>query len=349
MDTLDPIEKKALELAARSDDADSALKAVQILNAVADQRQKLADFAQTAVESKKAAHAFAKVQLLAKILTPILPVIAILLTAGTLVFQIVQFSKTSEAQRDSAEDTQWHESMKSVATQPASAALVAAFNMQSFLDSPRYGEQARSILSTLLPDIEDSSGFDVVFFNLRRTTDEKRQDELVGIARIVAAKDLDIFNAENHGPTKTFQGFVRDPTTFYQNEQDSPKLRLALARSWEIDSISQGLSYLWLPNTATFKGSPSGRNLAGIILESNFAGVNFSSANLNSASFWGATINGADFSGISTFDKSEWQDTRWWNAGKMSCGLAQYLLGVYPPKKTEDVTAARSLTSRSCP
>ena len=54
MDNLDPIEQKALELASHSNDPDSVLKAVQILNIVADRRQKVADFEQASIEHKKA-------------------------------------------------------------------------------------------------------------------------------------------------------------------------------------------------------------------------------------------------------------------------------------------------------
>jgi hypothetical protein len=349
MDDLDPIEQKALETARSSADPDAILKAIQILNAVADRRQKLSDCEEAARTNQKAGPIFERTQILAKILTPVLPVIAIVLTAGTLLFQIVQFNKTSESQRSSTEDTEWHETMKTVSLQPPSAALVGAFNMQSFLSSDRYGGQARSILATLLPDIEDSSGFDVVFFNLHRTIDSQKQVELIGIARVVAAKAYDNFNSGNPGSTKTFQEFVQDTSGFYAGEPNAPNLGLALARSWELDSISHGLSVLWVPNTPRYKGSPSGLNLSGIILENNFSGVDFSSTNLSSTNFWGATVTNADFGGVSKFDKSNWSDTDWWNASKMSCDLAHYLQRGYPPRKSEDRVTAGNLVARSCP
>jgi hypothetical protein len=348
MNKLDTIEQKALEIAERSDDSDSLLKALQIVNLAADSRQKAADFEQTSRENNRAGQVFERTKILAKILTPVLPVIAILLTAGTLIFQIVQFSNTSDAQRKSTEDTAWHATMKNVVLQPPSAVLVAAFDMQSFLSSPRYDQQARAILATLLPNVEDSSGFDVVFSNLHRTTNKDQLDELVGIARVIAAKDHDTFKADNHGTEKSFRDFVQDPTAFYGDESDSPVLHLALVRSWEIDSISQGLSYFWAPNTARYKGSPSGHNLSGIILESNFTDVNFSSANLESAMFWGATVTNTDFSGISKFKNSQWQHTNWWNANKMSCDLVRYLMREYPPNNSDDVSTSQSLSARSC-
>jgi hypothetical protein len=346
LDNLDPIEQKALDLAGRSDDPDSMLKAVQILNIIADQRQKTAGLEQASLEHKKAGRALEITQIWAKILTPVLPFIAIIVTVVTLGVQMRQASTASEAQRKASEDTQWHETMKSVTLQPPSAALVGAFNMESFLDTARYHDQARSILSALLPQVEDSSGFDVVFFNLHRSTDGDNQIQLISIARVVAAKDLDNFKIANRRGKKNFRDFVGDPTAFFEDEPDSPNLSSALARSWEIDSISHGLSGLWRPGSGHVSAPAS--DLSGIILESEFEQVDFSSTNLSSTSFWGANVKNANFSAVTKFDKSEWQDTNWWQASMMCCDLARYLRDRYLPTGNEDATLAKKFAETSC-
>jgi hypothetical protein len=71
MGGLDPIEQKALELASRSDDPDSVLKAVQILNIVADRRQKVADFERASLEQERAGRTLERTQIWA-ILTPLI-------------------------------------------------------------------------------------------------------------------------------------------------------------------------------------------------------------------------------------------------------------------------------------
>jgi len=348
------IERKAIERALRSHSLEEVKTAVQIIAAVADKRRDLYSLEQDCDERKKRQQSGLRrwLRSFADFLSPNVAAFAALATAIALISQVIIAGTTAKSQKQAQEDSQWRDAMKSVKLSAPDDALMGAFEMQSFFDSKQYGRHARSIVTTLLPEVEAPTGFDVVFFNLahrvcNNTSQEcapdpalnaEIQQDLLGIGRMVAVHDRDLFESVvpegcmgANCKAEKFRQFVKDPETFFpEKNPDKYQLGLAWSYSWELDSVSNAMIRLWSgPHRAL---QPQGTNLAGIVISGgDLSATNFSGANLAGAHIWGAIVTDADFTGVPTPDDSDWQDTNWWRAKVMSCALANYLKAKFPP------------------
>ncbi len=213
-----------------------------------------------------------------------------------------------------------------------------------------------------MPLILDHDGFDEIFFNLQRKIGHENQHRLVGIARTLALWDRDLFTKiSTEGPSTegvpkigghvlNFQDFVQNPDPFFSGGNPAMSLpeaedaqKEALARSWVISSVSNGLSYLWGDGKKK-KCEPAGQDLSGIILEDgNFSGADFTGVNLKGASLWNVSLVGANLDKVASFESSDWYNTKWWQAKTVSCELAVYLKSHFYPDATEDKAAAEQL------
>src|SRR5579864_381979 len=135
------LERSALEQLQNSATLDDRAKNAEILKDIASAR--------TSAETR-----FQRTQSWALIVT-------LVIGASTLIVQTWQFQKgltqqatqakeTAILQKNSSEDAQWREALKSVSFKDEYASQIGAFAMQGFFASQQYGPQARTIACTLL-------------------------------------------------------------------------------------------------------------------------------------------------------------------------------------------------------
>jgi hypothetical protein len=154
------------------------------------------------------------------------PVFTVLVTAVgivfTLCFQLVQ-ARMEARQKD---DSEWRAAVEKISVDKTAAAI-GAFEMQSFLGHPKYGDQARSIEAAMIPAIDSQDEFDVALFNLVKNTDETNQDDIVLIASKLSNRVRDSYSAAmkkfGNGPVPenlTLESFIRKTAGFldYKSE-----------------------------------------------------------------------------------------------------------------------------------
>ena len=230
--------------------------------------------------------------------------------------------------------------MKGVSFGDSSKALASAMWMESFFDSKQYSNLSRRVAATLLPDVDNVQGFDSVMTNLLNHTDATNQIDLIDIGQKLSDRQWVRYGYKHRNGGVSELPFVQKNTI----EGD---YRVA---AWELDTVSHVLWYIWVKAKAA---SPKGQYLENIILENNRSGESFS------ADFTGATLtNGVfsnvsfqdanftravlanviiladvDLSGVTQFDRSDWTNTYWWKAQKISVQLCRYLQANYPSPK----------------
>ncbi|HUJ82913.1 MAG TPA: pentapeptide repeat-containing protein [Candidatus Acidoferrales bacterium] len=342
------IERKAIERALRSHSLEEIQKAVQIIAAVAEKRRELHGLEQEYSHDKKPhLSRFRRfLRSAADFFGPNLAAIVALATVGALFYQGYATRSTATSQARAQEDSQWHSAMEKIQPSGADGALVGAFEMQSFFSSTTYGPHARAVASTLLPEVQNKNGFDLVLFKLaglacgvarpectpNPALNAEIQQELLGVGRTIEDHERDLFEKVRVDDCVgkkctglTFRDFVQTPDKFFpDNNPYEDDLNLAWAYSWEVDSLSASLANLW--EQPQKKIEPQGANLAGVVIESaELPGVDFSGANLSGTHFWNTNVTDADFTKVDSVDNSDWQGTHWWHAKAMSCPLVNYL------------------------
>jgi Pentapeptide repeats (8 copies) len=363
-------ELKAASRAARSKNLDEIQKALEIIRAAAQDRAELSKLEQYCDSDWKPASTPVRraVRWFLDTIGPNLTAIVALTTAIALVLQVYVARSTANLQNAAQEDSQWQTAIKNVKSSDPDDALIGAYTMQSFFESRRYGQHARAIAATLLPAVREKTSFDEVFFGLRRgicgqtnqnckpTYDAEIEDELLGIGRGVATNAHDLFenmNSHNCDPNPCtnamFRTWIADPNPNNLAVAGfDADMSLAIAYSWELDSVSQALRKTWAGKTKLM--DPRNANLSGVILSGvDLTGADFSGANLQGTYFWGTVVKDADFSQIEHVENSDWQDTHWWHAKALSCPLAEHLEKLFEPAENqgEAQELARAL-KRNC-
>ncbi len=300
MKELDTIELQLIDQARKVENLENLSKVAEILRNIAERKKLLAESEKARFEASDAAagSSFQKTRFWATTLTPLL---AVFLTAATFglsfFFQIQQSKKTATDE----EDSQWRSAIEKAYFSKSASRSGAVLEMQSFLTSPRYRAGARSVASTLLPEVEDTGVFDLVFFDLLSRTNEENQDEMVDLVRAISNRLWDvhqkaILESSVRGlRDSSFTSFLRRPDSFF--DADDPRLREALAATWKLDSVSRGLADLWRQSVHTTGPSPRGQDLSGIaFLNGDFTNVSFKGASINDTSFVGkCKVNRQDF------------------------------------------------------
>lgn len=336
MSDLQNLETKAQELAAKSTDAGSLLKATQALY--------------TLMQSKS----YKPTPVWPTVLTSITAAIAVVLTVVTI-----------RNQGASTEDAQWTDTVKQIISKDSSVPL-GVLGIQGFFDSDRHMKQSRQVASALLPLVDNKDIFQSVLNGLAEHTDSSNQADLVGVTKTVSSAEWDMFWAQSseEGPAgcpKTDDKIVvflnhTERCYPYESGEEPPKAKQAWLYSWEIDSLSAALDGLWHQKSAGL--TPHGLDLSGIFLVNTdtgerFQGLDFSDAVLNGslchlcdlsgAKLDGAKLKGAVFHQIFSYQGSTWKDAHWWEAEAISCGLSQYLKKNYWPQDPQDQKKARSI------
>ncbi|MGC2621342.1 MAG: hypothetical protein WA414_20020 [Acidobacteriaceae bacterium] len=224
----------------------------------------------------------------------ITPLLTVLITAIGIVFTLCfQIYQTRE-QSLQKEDSDWRAALEKVSVDESTSAI-GAFEMQSFLQNRRYNSEARSIASAVLPTVRNRYEFDAAFSSLLADTTQNNQRDVISIASNLSNQVRNLYSATQKqaavGPTFnniTLEGFVLDPDQFIDDETQSGILDQALTETWELDTVIQGLSRLWLPSGHKRLAVPKDADLAGIVfLNGNFNGVDFSGADMYDSYFIG--------------------------------------------------------------
>lgn len=348
MDELDIIEKRALEQAMTAQTQRERAEALEIAKTITEKRKMMKETEKIQLDAKEVSreYRFGRTKHWASMVTPLL---AVAMTMLTLYNQSQQFKETAKLQTDANEESQWRDAIKNLSMKDARTTLLSAFSMHAFFDSPPHANQARTIAATLLPHVDISDGFDNIFFDILDMTNTSNQVHVVAIGKTLFNLQLDLFhvNALANRPAQVDFQTLRemlgddDPPDFIRKDSDSR--REAGARAWMLDSVSDGLSGLWMNNKST---APRGLDLGGVVFEDGqFNGLDFSNTNLQGgalynadfkrANFAGATftrklvskvtLDGADLSGVKDFAESHWEDSNWWKAKCISKDLLEYL------------------------
>jgi hypothetical protein len=336
----DDLEQKALELATKTADADSMMKAAQALSTIRQLRgYRPAPIWPTAVTSVTA-------------------LLAIILTAWTVYNQLLESRERSQA----AEDAQWTETLKQISLKDSSV-QTGIFGLQGFFDSQRHGAHAREVASALLPLADNKDTFEIVLKSLVAHTRAENQRDLTGIAKTIAYSEWDLFHALKTSavpkdcPVDDIIAFLNfaDRCFAYKNGEEDPLAKRAWLYSWEIDSMSDALGKLWQRGSPSI--SPANLNLAAIILENtdNLKGLDFSNTQFNGAvihltdlsgaRFGRARLSGIVFHQILRFEGSTWEEANWWDADSLSCGFSAYLAKNYWPDKADRQLRAHQLVA----
>jgi len=334
---LNQIEQRALELASKSSDPDSFLKASQALFTF----RQLRGYKPTPVWPT--------------VLTPITAFLAVLLTVVTLHNQ----TKESEERREAAEDSQWIDVMKQISLKDSSVQM-GILGVQGFFDSQRHGKQAREVATILLPLTDNKDAFEIVLKGLVQHTNADNQRDLIGIARTIAYNEWDVFNGLKSGnvpegcPVDDVVAFLNAANQCYRlkDGEELPVAKRAWLYSWEIDSMSDVLGKLWQ------RGLPSvnpDKTLSALILvnNDNLKNLDFSRSkligtvvhlcDLSGASFNQTDLSGAVFHQIQKFEGSTWKEANWWQAESISCGLSEHLAKNYWPSAGDQQDRARQI------
>lgn len=286
------------------------------------------------------------------------PILALLVTALTVILQtrqfhqtltqqVDQFGRTERQQAEAHENSEWREALKAVSFTDRRSSLVGAFAMQGFFDSPRYGNQAREIAAGLLANTANVSSFDEILTNMRDKTDESNLTHITALAQMLGFAERAKYRMTGAASDATAPFLIEDVDEIDPNPEDfehSPDQQLKVA-AWKIDSTSQCLRQLWRDQKK--KLSPRGSVLTGAVLENGaFDNLDFSGSHLDFGTFYNATfrnarfnaatlkdlfvrhvnMEGADFAGVSVVSGSRWEDTNWWSAKCVPPKMLDYLV-----------------------
>lgn len=248
----------------------------------------------------------------------LISLLPLILTAATFfasfAFQIVQ----QQIQRSSAEDAEWRKALEDVSADSSSQATRAAYEMESFINSRKYGAQARQITASLLPKIDDKFSFDLILFDLLPGTTQRTQYQIISIDVLISQQLRDAysiaksnFNGATMSSEKmTFQSFLDSPDRFYDPKNQAKDLDYTSAKIWELESTTNALSSLWIGSGKGSTITPQGQVLNKMVLFGNdFTGVDFrTAAAMKNVNFCGKyTVTNALFAqGVAIVCSEDW-------------------------------------------
>jgi hypothetical protein len=227
----------------------------------------------------------------------ITPLLTVLITAigfvFTSCFQLIQ-ARTAALQKV---DSDWRDALAKVSTDENAA--IGAFEMQSFLTDPRYGDQARSIAAAVLPSVSSHQEFDAAFFILVQKTNQANQHAIITVASNLSNQLRTLYdNAKrqlkpNQKKVDTsLENFVFHPEQFFSDEEHSKSLKETNEVAWKLDSAIGGLNAIWHGSKTTPPLKPDDNtDLSGIIFYNasprDFRGIDFTPASMTDAYFLG--------------------------------------------------------------
>ncbi len=247
--------------------------------------------------------------------TLLAPLITVMTLAATLVAQNWQFVRSEKDKTDAALDAQWLDAKKTIADDThLSPALIT---LQPFLNSPKYGEQARLTAVQLA-----INGTDPLFL-----------DELLGIAFVPATwNKLEPLLQIDRGLYVKFSPLNSKSWDTKTGNNDLSKLSRTDADALRyingaIPKVSGQIGSIL--KSARPDGTPLDLSNAEF-LNVNWSGVNLRGARLENTRFNGVDLKGADLTGIANFAGAEMYYTAWWEAKSISREFLEYLQARFP-------------------
>jgi hypothetical protein len=225
------------------------------------------------------------------------PLLTVLITAIGLVFtfcfQLIQ-NRTASLEKI---DSDWRAALAKVSVDKDTSAI-GAFEMQSFLTDPRYGDQARSITAAVLPTVASHQEFDAAFFILVQKTNQTNQEAIITVANSLSNQLRNLYETakrqKKDDPKRvdTLENFVLNPDQFFSDERQSDLLKETDETTWKLDSAIGGLNSIWRGGNATPPMKPDqNTDLSGIIFYNassrDFRGIDFTPAAMSDAYFLG--------------------------------------------------------------
>jgi hypothetical protein len=333
-DELDALKRKAFEAAASSTDLAVFEKAMSIARLSAETEKLRMEAQKLASDKLKTEADISSIRRnerfeTARLWLPIsVPFLSTIILAGTLIFQVRQFSVTTTMQKEAAEDNrrfqaktaedaEWREAIRTLAdAKTPESTLAGVTSLRIFLKSPTYKVPARELAFHYLIQTETTDSFKPMFNAIMDIPTWDSLDDYVQINRLLgAAYDngaRQIANLENDNSKS--KGKAGVPKSVLQAQENQLYDDLSLT-STQIATILRSPrpnnTSLDLSNTS-FYNSP------------DFRHANFQGANLYNAVFT-CLVEGADFTKIQNYDLSQWKYTAWWKAEKIDANMLKYL------------------------
>lgn len=200
----------------------------------------------------------------------------------TFCFQIYQERIRTDAQSE----TEWRKALEEVGATDPSGSTKAAFEIESYLDSPDHGGQARAIAASLLPNVNNKFEFDELFTQLLKGTTQQNQNQLINIDALISAQLRDDYVSALRNPPQgglptdhKFGTFLEHPDRFYDGTNGSAQIDDVLTKAWELDSVTEGLKEIWTNGTKSGKVTPAKEDLDDcVFFNYDFSAIDFRAA-----------------------------------------------------------------------
>jgi hypothetical protein len=242
------------------------------------------------------------------------PVVTIVTLAATLVAQNWQFLRSERDKREEALDAQWRDAVKTISASGALSPGVVA--LQPFLNSEKYGDQAREAAVGLLANSSDSSFFKSLF-----------GPALVPVTKANLTKVIRLDRS------------MRD------------RIDPILVKSWDSDKQTNDLTRLSKEELVTYKyvveaaaplltteiigylrTRPAGEEIDlsdTYFLNGDMGKIDFKGLNMNDSALEVCTFRSAELDGLTQFAGAVFDATAWWDAKSINRPLLDYLKHQY--------------------
>jgi hypothetical protein len=276
------------------------------------------------------------------------PVLASIITSaalvGTLLFQIRQFKENVRLQTEATEDTQYREMLKEIENPQMVHGAVGIPFLTTFLESPRYGGQARKVAINMLQGIAIYDSFRSLFDPIANKTDWSNYRDIVRLDGLIYEEwshwdgDVDRMGKEEKELPKQAKSGASvsvgrslppggAPVPF------GPGRQLSLSQVRDITEQKRRALVHCEDFLITFlkKDRPRGLilDLSGALPVylggEDLSGFDLRGAILTDVVFDRSKLEGANLSDVSQFDDSGWDSVAWWRAAAISPPLLAYL------------------------
>ncbi|GAC1402527.1 MAG: hypothetical protein NVSMB64_02540 [Candidatus Velthaea sp.] len=241
------------------------------------------------------------------LLTPMVSIIALLVT---IIFQSWQFVQSEKDKNAAAEDALWTDAVKTVSQ--SSQLSPGVITLNPFLKSQKYHQLSRDLAVQLLANSSDTLFFTDLFGAALVPVGWSNLDQVVKLDRALAARAQPLFGRTYDA--KTRRNDLR--------KLDSREIAIYNYAVYALPVISaQVAGVLKTPR-------PQGALLdlaAGRFQYSDWKGVDLSGADIHGTEFWWVDLDGANLDGITAFDQAYFTNVAWWQARKIGPALRHYL------------------------
>jgi hypothetical protein len=330
-----------------SEDVESVTAGAQLFQYASEIQNKRAQTKKIAEEIKDSTRS-RKTKDLKEYIALLAPIVTTVVLAGTLLLQSYQFQRTerdkdmdiqrqrkdafdqAKRQAEAAEDTSWADSLKLLTT--TEKLSPAAVLLRRYANSPRYAAEARITTERLLLL---RAGEPEAFHNLFGSVFVPVKWE--NLAQVVEI-DSQLYQQETPLLAKAW-------------DQKTGRLnwtKLNLKDKNQYDSLESELKFISEQIALLLKQQrPPGERLelrSTAIWNTDLQGADLSGADITGANFANVDLTGANLSGITKYDLAFFPNTAWWDCGKVSHELRQYLEANYPFDPIQTYASGRQFT-----